>query len=156
VTTYPDFLHLADKASYQTYYETELCSRPWLKVRGSLFPVMFYADRFEHAFCESLDRAPGDKSQFSWERSKRMDWIKVAVSDPESILTYSYNKGLGKYDITRMNILIQPQRYVVIIRTANNWQTGKFHTAFPLNDSTLAHMLRAPHWVPPSSQPHKK
>ena len=82
--TAPSFLDLPNEAAYRLHYESSLCKQTIHTFDG--IPVRFPKFQFEHAFFESADRSLGDKSVFSLDRARRMDWIVPALTDPSAEL----------------------------------------------------------------------
>jgi len=143
VVTYPDLLHLADEESYRQHYESLYCASrfPLRTIDG--IPVSFGRDKFGHAFRESLEQR--DKSVFSWERAKRMEWIGVALRDPDAVLTTSWNRDTRQYDQTRRNCRVQ-NNYIVVLRTTDDWGTAKFVTAFLASGNAYRKICGGPVW----------
>uniref|UniRef100_UPI003F714944 hypothetical protein n=1 Tax=Shinella sp. TaxID=1870904 RepID=UPI003F714944 len=84
--TFPALLDLANMTTEECYeFGKAIYASDYLsgKERGSLkthdgLDVVFYADRYEHAFRTSPDRArlAYDKSKFAIDRIERIHWIK--------------------------------------------------------------------------------
>lgn len=72
-----NLLELKNEREYKQHFIEKYCKREiytFSKIR-----VKFYEDQFEHSFYESADRKKRDKSIFSFERARRMDWIEEVL-----------------------------------------------------------------------------
>jgi hypothetical protein len=108
---YPPLLHLACEADYRKHYENTYCRGIILTFDG--IAVRFRRNQFEHCFFESMKRDEV-KDQFSTKRAERMDWIKVALQDPDSERYQGWNKTKKCHDKSR-RVAIVLGVYVVVI-----------------------------------------
>ncbi len=136
-------LELKTKQEYKEYYIEEYCNKQIYTFSGIL--VKFYQNQFEHAFFESANHQKRDKSIFSIERAKRMNWIKQVLEDKNSEIYIGWDRDKKKYNPTRRVSIISPENYVVVINmiTLNK---AKFITAYPASYTTAKKIRQAPKW----------
>lgn len=108
--------------------------------------MKFYEDQFEHAFYESLNHLKRDKSIFSIERAKHMDWIEEVLKNKNAELYVGWNRDKKKYNYNRRVSIISPENYVVILNVINEVE-AKFITAYPANIITARNIRKGPKWT---------
>lgn len=139
----PPLLVLPDEAAYRAHYESILCGRTIRTFDGLV--VRFPKWQFDHAFFESSNRLKGDKSVFSLERAKRMDWIGPALEDPTAELYEGWERR-KKAHTREARVCVVYGDYVVIIRLRNSSKPASFITAFPAGATTLSKIRSGPRW----------
>ena len=87
---------------------------------------------FDHCFFEST-RRDQIKDAFSKRRALRIDWIKVALQDPDAELFEGWDKTRKRYDKSRRVALVAGN-YIVVIRFTKNHDIAEFVTAFLVED----------------------
>ncbi len=76
----------------------------------------------------------------------RMDWIKIALTDPLSDLRYGWDNKHKCID-TQRRVAIVYQDYVVIITIIDRLQKkAEFLTAFPIDALTKKKILMSKKW----------
>jgi len=135
---------LPDEAAYRAHYESVLCERTILTFDGLV--VRFPKWQFDHAFFESFNRLKGDKSVFSLERAKRMDWIEPALKDPTAELYEGWERR-KKAHTREARVCVAYGDYVVVIGLRNSTKPASFITAFPAEAATLSKIRLGPRWT---------
>ncbi len=138
-----DLLNLNNELDYKEYYILNYCKQKIFTYSG--IEVKFYEDQFEHAFFESKQYKKRDKSIFSWERAKRMDWIKNVLLDSNAELYVGWDRDKKKYNENRRVSIISEDNYVVILNIINN-KKAKFITAYNASISNARKIRSAPKW----------
>lgn len=139
----PPLLDLPDEAAYRSHYENSLCKQVIYTFDGIL--VRFAKWQFDHAFFESANRRKGDKSVFSFDRAKHMDWIASALKDPTAELYEGWEKR-SKAPTRDNRVCVAYGDYVVIIRLGKGRRLASFITAFPAGACTLQGIRSGPRW----------
>lgn len=134
---------LPDETAYRTHYENNLCRRTIRTFDGLV--VRFPKWQFNHAFYGSANRRKGDKSVFSFDRAKRMDWIEPALKDPTAELYEGWEKR-SKARTRDSRVCVAYGDYVVIIRLRKGGKPASFITAFPAGAPTLQRIRSGPRW----------
>jgi hypothetical protein len=109
--SYPPLLNLADEAKYRDYFETGYCQGTIQTFDG--IKVRFRKSDFPHCCFES-SRRDGVKDEFSIKRAKRLNWIEVALADPNSERYQGWDRKHKRYDKSRRVTLVMGN-YVVVI-----------------------------------------
>lgn len=139
-----NLLHLPDVVSYRQTFIDVYCDHAKPIITFDQIRVKFYPNMFEHAFYESVNRAKGDKSQFSYTRAQRILWIKETLEDPTSDLRVGWEKSKKTYDRSRRVAIVQGN-YVVIIWIQNP-ALASFITAYEA-DNSIRKILQSPVWT---------
>ena len=88
-----------------------------------------------------------DPEAFWGEHGKRIDWIKLALQDPNAELHVGWDGKKKRYDRSHRVALVSGD-YVVVIRLSGN-QKAQFVTAYVADSSrTLAKIKGSPKWGP--------
>lgn len=141
--TSPSFLDLPDEFAYRSHYENSLCKQTIHTFDGIL--VRFPKWQFDHAFFESASRRLGEKSMFSLDRARRMDWIVPALMDPNAELYEGWDKRKRAH--TRdSRTCVTFGDFVVIIMLRGGGKPASFITAFRAGERTLQRIRSGPRW----------
>ena len=130
---YPPLLTCATVDEYRAHFEGAYCRGPIRTFDG--IAVRFRKRCFDHAFYESTNR-DSNKDTFSQRRAERMDWIKVALEDPQSERYQGWDKRRKRRTPSRRVTLVMGN-YVVVIALKNP-REAVFITAFVAEMSTVA------------------
>ncbi|TVQ53254.1 MAG: hypothetical protein EA377_08480 [Phycisphaerales bacterium] len=138
----PPFVQYETTDEYRAHYERMYCQSPVPTFDG--YQVRFRKDRFEHCFYESTRRNKV-KDQFSWQRAKRIDWIKAALQDPDAELYVGWDNKRKRHDHThRVTVIVED--YVVVIRLSKR-MTAQFVTAYVADSQrTIDRIRSSPRW----------
>ena len=104
---YPPLLHLQSEEAYRAHFEAVYCRGPIQTFDG--IHVRYRKKKFEHCCFES-SRRDGVKDQFSPSRARRLNWIKVALEDPDSERYQGWDKKRKRYDDRRRVRKLRPKR----------------------------------------------
>lgn len=126
---------------YHSIFEEIYCKEGITTFDGIL--VKFYSEMFEHAFYESANKLPGDKSLFSYNRAEKILWIKDTLEDPTAILKKGWLRKKKTYTNSR-RVAIVKNNYVVIIEIYRK-NKARFITAFEAYNS-VGKIMKAPDW----------
>jgi mRNA-degrading endonuclease RelE of RelBE toxin-antitoxin system len=138
---YPPLVNYQNENDYRRHFERIYCSQPIITFDG--IPVRFNKRDFDHAFFETT--AAKDDT-FSKRRAARIDWIKAALEDPNTVRYVGWDNKKKRYDNKRRVTLVQGN-YVVIFAIRNNG-TGIFITAFVADTArTLTNIKKSPIWT---------
>lgn len=107
--------------------------------------VKFYPEQFYHAFYKSTSRIMHDKSIFSSERAKRINWIKWALKYRNADLFKGWNRKRRLINPCR-RICVVAVDYIVIIQVEAGLQRAPFITAFIAAPETLRQIRSKPRW----------
>ncbi len=94
--------------------------------------VQFYSSMFDHCFFESANRHTKDKSLLSFNRLKKIYWIKEALQDPDAKLKIGWDSKSKAYNDKRRVALVKGNYIVVIVIFA--LKRARFITAYEVND----------------------
>lgn len=141
--TAPSFLDLPNEAAYRSHYEASL-SRQTIHTFDGI-PVRFPKWQFDHAFFESADRRLGDKSVFSIERARHMDWIVPALAELNAELYEGWERR-KKAHTRDSRTCVAFGDYVVIIRLRGGGKPASFITAYQAGQRTLQRIRSGPKW----------
>ena len=133
---YPPLVSYASPNAYLTHFEHVYC-------KGVIFTfdhiaVRFRKSSFRHCFFESSLRNKV-KDKFSQKRAERIDWIKVALEDPNAELYVGWDKKRKQYDNTR-RVTLANGVYVVVIHLKTP-VTADFVTAYVADATTSGKQL---------------
>lgn len=141
---YAPFIEFDTEREYRIYYEFAFCKSSIITHDG--IEVIFDKSQFDHAFFKSKNRRLRDKSQFDFERAKRMDWIRKGLQDNSLPLYAGYDNSKKRVDYTRRVTLVIDDIYVVIIRLLPGLKRAKFVTAWLIDDPSLIPKITRVHW----------
>lgn len=141
----PPLLKLADQPAYRTHFERTLCRGGVVTHDG--IPVYFRKSEFDHAFFESSDRR-GANDVFSLNRAMRMDWIAVALADPNAACFQGWNSKERRYDPTRRVAVVIDDFVIVIgIRMKRDGSLkANFITCYQAENS-INKIRQSPRWT---------
>lgn len=139
----PPLRHFKTENEYRQYYEATYCRAIIHTFDG--YRVYFPRATFDHAFFESVNRQARDKSQFSWSRAERIDWIKAALFDPSAELYVGWLRDKKRHDANRRITLVY-ENYVVVLLLNRNKETATFITAYVADGTTIAKIRSGPRW----------
>jgi mRNA-degrading endonuclease RelE of RelBE toxin-antitoxin system len=105
--------------------------------------VVFFEDKFDHAFFESANRVEKDKSVFSQTRAERILWIKETLEDPTADIRQGYDSKTKTYDNSRRVAIVKGD-YVVIIKLTSE-KRASFITAY-VADNSIQKIMLSPEW----------
>jgi len=131
------------KAEYRKHYETNYCSGVIHTFDG--LRVYFPKRQFDHAFFESASRRKRDKSIFSMERAKRIDWIKAGLEENTAELYVGWDRDRKCYS-RRRRVCVVYGNYVIVLHIARNRATATFITAYIADTPTLLKIRSGPRW----------
>jgi hypothetical protein len=138
----PPLLHLTDENEYRDHFQRRYVQMsPLLTFDG--IAVRFFDRNFEHAFYFESVRGSGIKSKFSFQRAKRMDWIKAILVDDSVEL---YRRIMPNGSLRR--IALEPnENYSVIIQVEEKIRRANFVTAYVVGGSSAITKMRSnPKW----------
>jgi hypothetical protein len=139
---YPPLVRYETVDDYRLHYETVYCRGPITTFDG--IDVRFRKGRFIHCFYESTGRNQ-IKDTFSKKRAERIDWIKVALQDPEGELYVGWDRKRKRFDRSHRVTLVA-DNYVVVIRLSSS-KKAQFVTAYVADSaSTVQKIKRNPKW----------
>ena len=111
--------------------------------------MRFRKTDFDHAFYESVARKD---DTFSRSRAERIDWIQVALQDPDAERYIGWDRIRKRYDKARRVVIVMGNYVVVIAMTGHH--RARFVTAFVADDrggegrvSTIEKIRRGPKWA---------
>src|SRR6056297_2083711 len=111
----PELLTYETEEEYKRHYIENYCEACPIYTFDNI-PVMFYEDKFDHAFYKRTHKSwHASKDSFSKLRGERMDWIKHVLQDPNIIPRKGYDKAKNSYDNTRRVTFLNEQNYLVVI-----------------------------------------
>lgn len=146
---YPPFVKYKTPDDYRVHFERIYCCGPIITFDG--IAVRFRKCKFAHDFYESSKRDK-NKDLFSWKRAERIDWIKVALEDPNSERYEGWDNERKRYDPGR-RVAIVMGNYVVVIALVGP-KDADFITAYVVNEksrpgrpSTTELIRRGPKWA---------
>jgi len=142
----PKLLTYATEEEYKQHYIEHYCNSSPIMTFDEI-PVMFYPERFEHAFYKRTKKSwKAKKDVFSKKRGERLDWIKYVLQDPNIIPRKGYDKAKNSYDNTRRVVFMNEENYLVVIYI-NKKGEGKFITAYVVdNDEAAGKIRNSPKW----------
>lgn len=115
-----------------------------IRMRDGL-AVRFYADRFEHAFFTSPDRArhPYSKTKLAVDRIERMEWIGAIIrGDVEGTECWEVLPQSGRQH-PRDRVLIHWEAgYVIWLQPNKEGSAYKFSSAYPVPPKELSNYVR--------------
>ena len=139
---YPPLVQYQTADEYRDHYERVYCRKPIITFDG--IAVRFRKNRFDHCFYESTRRNQ-IKDKFSIQRAERIDWIKMALQDPDAELYVGWDATRKRYD-RKHRVTLVVDNYVVVIRLSSI-KSAQFVTAFVADSpSTLQKIKRNPKW----------
>lgn len=143
----PAFICYTTPAEYKQHYERYYC-------REKIFTfdnirVRFRSEQFAHAFYESSAKN-GWKDSFSWERAKRINWIKATLENPKADSYQGRDKRNNSYDNNR-RISVVYENFVVIIDITKKGAAKEpimatFVTAYLADQYAMEKIRKAPRW----------
>lgn len=146
--TYPPFVKYTTSEEYRNHFERVYCCGPIMTFDG--IAVRFRKGKFEHDFFESSGRNK-IKDRFSWRRAERIDWIKVALEDPNSERYQGWDSERKRH-VPDRRVAIVLDHYVVVIALTGT-KTADFVTAYAVSEkgqpgrpSTIEQIRRGPKW----------
>ena len=135
---YPPLLLLPTEDEYRSLYETTYCNNTLCTFDG--IQVRFRKVLFNHCFFES-SRRNGIKDSFSRPRAERIEWIRIALRDPDADLYCGWDKKRRRYDCSRRVALVMND-YAVVIRFTSN-VNAEFVTAYLVDTSASLNKIIA-------------
>ena len=138
-----NFLIFNTPEEYREYFIDKYCNSEIYSYDG--MRVRFYPDQFEHAFYESKNYKKRDKSVFSYERAKRMPWIKYALNNEKTEVYIGWDRDKKRYNRDRRVTIITPENYVVVLNIIDN-KNAKFITAYIASKTNAEKIRSAPKW----------
>ena len=140
---YPALLKLCNPSDYERYYNNHYCNTQIFTFDN--IRVFFPIGSFKHAFYESSNRRKKNKNVFSYDRAERMDWIAIALRDPNADLFIGWDNIHKRLEYKR-RVAIVVNNYVVIIQMKNNIEAF-FITAFVADTYTIGRIRNNPRWI---------
>ena len=143
----PPLLHLEKVEDYRRYYISNYCCEKIFTFDS--IRVRFRSEQFAHAFYESSAKN-GWKDGFSWERAKRINWIKETLENPKADSYQGRDKRNNSYDNNR-RISVVYENFVVIIDITKKGAVTEplmttFVTAYPADQYAMEKIRKAPRW----------
>jgi len=108
---------------------------------------------FEHAFFESSSPSKKD-DLFSFERSKRIEWVAIALGDPSADIRVGYDSKKRQPAKDR-RVAIVKGNFVVIIRLTGD-DKAEFITCYVADSRSLGLIRKSSKWPrkpPPQPAP---
>ena len=141
----PPLLELDNLEVYRGSFKVTYCLKPIVTHDG--IAVRFRQHQFDHIVRES-SRRDGVKDTFSPERAKRLQWIKIALQDPELTFKAGWDKTKKQYD-HKGRVTIMIDNFVVVIRLKSATQAD-FVTCYVADSPRTQRKLSdAPTWINP-------
>jgi len=142
-----ELLYLDNENAYRKHYIENYCKKCPILTFDEI-PVMFYPEKFEHAFYKrSIPSWKAPKTLFDYSRAERMDWIKTVLKDPHIVPKVGFDKARGKYDNKRRVAFLNEENYLVVIELDKKGK-GIFITAYVVdNESTAEKIRNSPNWI---------
>lgn len=141
---YSPLLSLADVDAYRARFELLYC-------RGTIetfdhIRVRFRKSDFDYCFFESSQRNR-IKDTFSLIRAERLEWIQVALQDPNAERFVGWHRDTKRYDNNRRVTLVCGNYVLVIAMTGNSM--ARFVTAYVADTlKSLEKIKASPVWTP--------
>jgi hypothetical protein len=139
----PKVVLYSSEAEYRRHYETNYCSATIYTLDG--MRVYFPKQQFDDAFFESADRRKRDKSVFSMERAKRIDWIKAALQETTAELYIGWDRN-HKCHKRQRRVCVVYGNYVVVLNIRRKRAIATFITAYVADTPTLKKIRSGPRW----------
>lgn len=141
----PPLLTLANAPAYRQHFVQTYC-RSVITTHDGM-RVYFQHQDFDHAFFESSGRR-GQNDVFSPVRAERMDWIAVALIDPNAVCYQGWNKRRKVYDPTR-RVTVVIDDFVIVIgisQRRGGSLKANFITCFRA-DNSIGKIRQSPRWT---------
>lgn len=136
---YPPLVHYQTEQEYRDHFERVYCRGTIQTFDG--IEVRFQRRMFDHCFFESVNTKD---DTFSIVRSERVDWIKVALEDPNAEHRVGWD-NVRKRAATNRRVAIVMGNYVVIIRIRGS--KADFVTAYVATGGAIGKIRTNPLWV---------
>ncbi|MEL6361759.1 MAG: hypothetical protein AAFR21_11800 [Pseudomonadota bacterium] len=141
----PPLLTLKDEEAYRQHFTQSLC-RQHVETHDGI-RVYFSPDTFEHAFFESSDRRGAD-DVFSFARAQRMDWIAVALADPDALCVQGWDKHTQAYSPKRrITVVVQDFVIVLALSTKRNGDLKANFVTCIKADNSAVKIRQSPRWT---------
>lgn len=143
----PPLVEYATEGEYRAHFRREYCRCPLTTFDG--IEVRFRTRQFDHCFFESSQRDTS-KDAFSPDRTRRIDWIRAVLQDPDAELYVGWDRARRRWDDKR-RVAVVLGEYVVIIALTGDLKAD-FVTAYlaspapPGQMSTIQKIRRGPRW----------
>lgn len=112
---------------YQEHYKRVYCRQKIYTADG--IRVYFDPWRFDHAFYEGKKKG----IIFSWERARKIDWIKFTLEHKDADLRFGYYPEKKQTELNRrVAVIFENYQVVLELYLKNDVLTAKFKTAFPI------------------------
>ena len=138
----PTLVEYSGEDDYRRHFAQVYCQAQIYTFDG--IRVFFKESQFDDAFFESQRRYYRDKSLFSWDRARRIDWIKAALEATDAELYVGWDRDDKKPSVER-RVAVVFDSYVVIIHV-NKSGTATFITAYMPLDANLAKIRSGEIW----------
>lgn len=138
---YPPFLEGLSEQQYREHFVATYCQDALLTFDG--ISVRFRKRDFAHAFFESSSPTRKDDI-FSPQRAKRMDWVKIALSDPSADIRVGYD-NFRRRPATDRRVAIMKGNFVVIIRLTDR-DKAEFVTCYVADSRSLNLIRKSAKW----------
>lgn len=109
------------------------------------FAVRFYADRFDHAFFTSPDRArhPYSKTKLAVDRIERMAWIGAIIrGEVEGAECWEVLPQSGRQHPRDRVLIHWDAGYVIWLQPNKEGNAYKFSSAYPVPPKELSNLVR--------------
>lgn len=120
---YPPLVNYETIEEYRCHFEKVYCRRPIMTFDG--IRVRFRKRDFNHCLYDSIRERD---NTFSRQRAMRIDWIKVALQDPDAELYVGWDNK-RKRNVWNRRVALVMENYVVVIKIVGS-DKAEFHTAF--------------------------
>ncbi|MBU0539891.1 MAG: hypothetical protein KKF24_01010 [Gammaproteobacteria bacterium] len=141
----PSFLEYETIAEYKRHYERHYQRASIITCDG--IRVYFKPQKFGHAFYQNSQGKAGAKDEFSKERARRMDWIRLTLEHRDALIYLGWNKDARCYeDCRRVSVVFED--FVVVVELSLNTKgelKGNFITCY-VADRSIEKIRNAPMW----------
>jgi hypothetical protein len=135
----PVLVYYDREEEYRGHFYREYCREAVITFDG--WVVRFRRAQFDHAFFESqVDK----DDTFSRQRAERIDWIKIALQDPDVELRQGWDNK-RKRAVPNRRVAIVFGSFVVVVRLKSP-PNAEFVTAFVATERTLMQIRTNPRW----------
>ncbi|MCH8539364.1 MAG: hypothetical protein LAT58_01180 [Opitutales bacterium] len=138
-------LQLENEAAYRAHFEKVYCKNPIITFDG--IAVRLRKSDFDHC-CYKTERGGNKKTVFCPIRAARIDWIQIALKDPNADLRVGWD-NIQKRHRPNRRVAIIFGTYVVIIDILKCRKKARLVTTFVADSGpgkTLTNIKRSPKW----------
>lgn len=123
----PNDVYYQTISEYLEHYKRIYCRQKIYTFDG--IRVYFDPCRFDHAFYEGKKKGV----EFSWERAKKINWIKFTLEQKDADLRFGYYPEKKQQELNRRVAVVFGNYQVVLeLYLKKDVLSAKFKTAFPI------------------------